>query len=167
MADISIKSLRPSAPQPDLVARRPRRLVEPTRGLAADRRQFPDLPDPADDAVAEPEPARSARHQPVHPAAGAVRRRRAAAEDERPALDAGQPAADRAVDPGAGLRRQDRRVDGSTTALTNSSAIWTAQHAERRQRPRHHHQFAPDKPCSPATTPSTPATSCSVERQGQ
>ena len=31
------------------------------------RRQLPDLPDAADDAAQEPEPARSARHQPVHP----------------------------------------------------------------------------------------------------
>ena len=50
-----------------------------------DRGQLPDLSDLADDATAKPEPARPARHQPVHPAAGAVRRRRAATQIQRSA----------------------------------------------------------------------------------
>src|SRR6266436_348881 len=36
------------------------------------RRKLSNLSDPVDDAIAEPESARSAGHQPVHPAAGAV-----------------------------------------------------------------------------------------------
>ncbi len=54
--------------------------VDKTTGIADN---FQDLPDAADHAAAEPEPAGSARHQPVHPAAGAVRGRRAAAQVER------------------------------------------------------------------------------------
>ncbi len=77
-------------------------------GFPADRRQLSELSDPADDAIAEPESARSARHQPVHPAARRIRRRPAAAQHQRLAGDAGIPAADRAIDPGARLRRQDR-----------------------------------------------------------
>ena len=63
---------------------------------------------PADDAIAEPESARSAGHQPVHPAARRIRRRPAAAQHQRLAGDAGIAAADRAIDPGAGICRQDR-----------------------------------------------------------
>src|SRR5215218_3153539 len=50
------------------------------------RRELRFLPDAAHDAAQEPEPARPARHQPVHAAARAVRLGRAAAEIERHAL---------------------------------------------------------------------------------
>src|SRR5919198_1368273 len=43
------------------------------------RRQFPDVPHASDDATAKSEPARSAGHQSIHPAARPVRLRRAAA----------------------------------------------------------------------------------------
>ena len=84
----------------------PRWARRPTRRIAGNFQTFLTA---ADHAAAEPEPARSARHQPVHPAAGAVRRRRAAAQDQRLSsstlvslqqTDAG--------DPGARVRRQDR-----------------------------------------------------------
>ena len=45
--------------------------------------QFHDLPAIADDAIEEPESARSARHQSVHPAARAIRAGRAAAQIQR------------------------------------------------------------------------------------
>ena len=48
------------------------------------RRQFPDLPDAADDAAAEPEPARSAGHQSVHPAARRIRA--ASSSSSRPTI---------------------------------------------------------------------------------
>ena len=87
-------SQRHSAPATE--HRRQRRPARPAIDNGTHRRQLPDLPDAADDAAQEPEPARSARHQPVHPAARAVRPGRAAAEVERPARHAGVAAADRA-----------------------------------------------------------------------
>ena len=99
--------VRPSPPR----SRRRRTAATQSTGVDKNthRRQLPDLPAAADHAAQEPEPARSARHQPVHPAARAVRAGRAAAQAERPAHHAGVAAEDRAGDAGARLRRQDRR----------------------------------------------------------
>src|SRR5712691_10152323 len=62
-------------------------------------RKLPDLPAAPDDAIAEPEPARSAGHQSIHPAARPIRRRRAAAQDQRSTHPAGLAAANYASDP--------------------------------------------------------------------
>ena len=73
----------------------------------------------------EPEPARSARHQPVHPAAGAVLRGRAAAQDQRSPGDARgrldeQPGGERGGYLGATIT-----ADGSTTTLADGKATWS------------------------------------------
>ena len=72
------------------------------------RGQFRHLPAAAHHAAQEPEPARSARHQPVHPAAGAVLRRRAAAQDQRLPVVAGQANANTVNSNAVELYRQDR-----------------------------------------------------------
>ena len=93
-------------------------------------RQLPDLPDAAHHAAQEPEPARSARHQPVHPAARAVRAGRAADQAEPAARD---PDLDR--EDGAGhhrprLRRRDRRDRRPDRGAEERQATWTLQRAE-------------------------------------
>ena len=105
-----------------------------TTGIAG---QFPDLPDAADDAAAEPEPARSARHQPVHrssscnsPASSSSSR----PNDQLKSLD--RSGEERAGDPGAGLRRQDRRRRRQHRASSTTPATWNFSVAEGHRTPR-------------------------------
>src|SRR3712207_7734792 len=66
-----------------MIRRPPRSTLFPYTTLFRSR-----LPAAAHDAAQEPEPPRSAGHQPVHAAARAVRLRRAAAQAERDPLGA-------------------------------------------------------------------------------
>ena len=82
--------------------------TKPTDRRHHDREQFQHVPHAAHHAAEEPEPARTARHQPVHPAARPVHPGRAADEDEHAAHLADQHRADGAVDRRDGLSRLDR-----------------------------------------------------------
>ena len=119
---------------------------------------FQTLPDAADDAIAEPESARSAGHQPVHPAARAIRRRRAAAQDQRSAGHAGIAAADRAIDPGAGIRRQDRGGQWQHRRPDQQLGDLESRASRRIPTSTSRSPTAPGRPSSPAATPSAPAT---------
>ena len=103
------------------------------------RRQFPDLPDAAHDAAQEPEPARSARHQPVHPAARAVRAGRAAAQAERRSSPRWSSLReDRAGDHGARLCRLDRRGRRRRPPRSsNGKATWSFDAPKPVDRHRH------------------------------
>ena len=80
----------------------------------------------ADHAAEEPEPARSARHQPVHPATRAVRRRRAADQHEPAAHLAGHRCRRRPRPPRAmSFLGSTATVDGTTTKLTDGAASWS------------------------------------------
>ncbi len=72
-----------------------------------------------------PEPARSPRHQPVHPAAGAVRLGRAAAQDQRPARQPDHRSKASAAATASGLIGKTVTADGATTSLADGSASWT------------------------------------------
>ena len=93
-------------------------------GFATDRRQLPELPAAVDHTTAEPEPARSAGHQPVHPATGRIRRRPAAAQHQRLAGHPGLAAADRQATQALNYVGKTAVVSGSTAALANSTATW-------------------------------------------
>ena len=76
--------------------------------------------------VEEPEPARAARHQPVHPATGAVRRRRAADQHEPAAHLAGQLAEGHSGRRSAmSFLGSTATVDGATTKLASGAASWS------------------------------------------
>ena len=119
-----------------------------TRPLAG---QFPDLPDAADDAAAEPEPARSARHQPVHPAARAVRRRRAADQAERPARLAGRLQKTAQATQALAFVGKTVAVDGSTAPVRRLDGSLEPEGANGHQRDHHHHQRDRPDRLSPAT----------------
>ena len=104
------------------------------------RRQFRYLPAAADHAAEEPEPARSARHQPVHPAAGAVRAGRAADQAEPAARNPDLDREVRAGDHRARLVGATVAVDGQTAALKNGSATWTFNVPKPVDRDRDHQE---------------------------
>src|ERR1700716_4298108 len=80
---ISTAAPAPGSPIPPPPPRHDRRRLED------DRRQLQHVSSAPDHAAQEPEPALSARHQPVHPAAGLVRGGRAADQHEHAAEDHG------------------------------------------------------------------------------
>ena len=123
---------------------------------------FDDVPDAADDAAEEPEPARAARHQPVHPAARPVRPGRAADEDEHAARLAHQHRADGAVDRRDGLLGSTATVDGATASSRAARRSWTFSSRQAVERHDQHQGFRPARWSIRATTRSMPGSRTSM-----
>ena len=136
-----------TAPSTDLGRRRS--APRPTRRRS--RSNFNTFLHAADHAIEEPEPARAARHQPVHPAAGAVRRRRAADQHEPAAHLAGHLQKATQTTSAMSFLGSTATVDGTTTqACERRSATWT---------------FAVDKPSTATITIKDATGATRLQRQ--
>ena len=136
------------------------------------RRQLPDLPDAAHDAAQEPEPARPARHQPVHRAARAVRPGRAAAQVRTTSSPRwSRCRRPRSTPPRSNSSARPSAVDGATAPLQNGTATWNLsvpkpatgddQHQERDRPDRlHRHLFDERRHVSPSSGTARTQAAC-------
>ena len=140
-------------------------------GLAADRRQFPELPDLADDAVAEPEPAQIRSTPTSSPSnwsnSPASSNSSTPTTRWRPWYRCSRP---RNRPRRSGIVGKTAMVKGNTAPLSNSSATWAAQHSDRLDHVDVSIASSTGQTVySPAATPSPPATTSRLrmERPGQ
>ena len=141
------------------LCQRVRRAGRRHQRVAATRGQLRYLSAVADHSAAKPGPALPARHQPVHPTTGRVRRGRATDQHEHQHADADFDAADLRGYLGAAagrLHRHGQRQHRRALQRDEQSGHVEPHLVDAGDRPSHDYQFRRDRPPIPDRSRSTP-----------